>query len=152
MMLSDVNSPGQTAAYLRTLPAIRERCGRVHALAQRGKLEYFEYHPEKEEEVAKFCVGLMNVRMLCRLVLRLFITGHRETSVISLRCVHATRYELRREIDSFSRSHLMVAGATSTPDARASHRSSPSGLHRRRPQISSRSRAACSISSWFPSC
>ncbi|KAH9474885.1 Uracil catabolism protein 4 [Psilocybe cubensis] len=49
----------QTAIYLRTLPAIRERCGRIHALAQEGKLEYFEYHPEKEVEVARFCVQLM---------------------------------------------------------------------------------------------
>ncbi|PPQ86185.1 hypothetical protein CVT25_006928 [Psilocybe cyanescens] len=49
----------QTAAYLRTLPAIRERCGRVHTLAKEGKLEYFEYHPEKEVDVAKFCVQLM---------------------------------------------------------------------------------------------
>ena len=54
-----VNSPEQTAAYLRTLPAIRERCGRVHALAQEGKLEYFEYHPEKEADVAAFCIEIM---------------------------------------------------------------------------------------------
>ena len=54
-----VNSPEQTAAYLRTLPAIRERCGRVHALAQEGKLEYFEYHPEKEADAAAFCIEIM---------------------------------------------------------------------------------------------
>ncbi|PPQ72881.1 hypothetical protein CVT26_003502 [Gymnopilus dilepis] len=49
----------ETAAYLRTLPAIRERCGRVHDLAKEGKLQYFEYHPDKEEDVAKFCIDLM---------------------------------------------------------------------------------------------
>ena len=49
------------AVYLRTLPSIRERCERVHALAREGKLEYFEYHPEKEEDVASFCIGIMKV-------------------------------------------------------------------------------------------
>ncbi|KZT09919.1 DUF1688-domain-containing protein [Laetiporus sulphureus 93-53] len=49
----------QTAAYLRTLPAIRERCSRVHALAQQGKLEYFTYHQEKEADVAAFCIEIM---------------------------------------------------------------------------------------------
>ncbi|EJF59691.1 hypothetical protein DICSQDRAFT_108610 [Dichomitus squalens LYAD-421 SS1] len=53
------DSPVTTAAYLRTLPAIRERCRRVHALAQEGKLEYFDYHPEKEPEVAAFCVDII---------------------------------------------------------------------------------------------
>ncbi|KAI0365166.1 DUF1688-domain-containing protein [Pilatotrama ljubarskyi] len=53
------DSPEQTAAYLRTLPAIRERCGRVHALAQKGELEYFDYHPEKERDAAAFCVEII---------------------------------------------------------------------------------------------
>ncbi|KAI0717825.1 hypothetical protein C8T65DRAFT_640089 [Cerioporus squamosus] len=53
------NSTEETAAYLRTLPAIRERCGRVHALAKDGKLEYFDYHPEKEADAAAFCVEIM---------------------------------------------------------------------------------------------
>jgi hypothetical protein len=50
------------AAYLRTLPSIRERCGRVHDLAKDGKLEYFEYHPEKEKDVTEFCIGIMKAR------------------------------------------------------------------------------------------
>ena len=54
-------SPAQTATYLRTLPAIRERCGRVHNLAVKGELEYFDYHPEKEADVANFCIGIMKV-------------------------------------------------------------------------------------------
>ena len=53
----------ETAAYLRTLPAIRERCGRVHDLAKEGKLQYFDYHPDKEEDVAKFCIDLMKVEI-----------------------------------------------------------------------------------------
>ena len=56
-------TPEQTAAYLRTLPAIRERCGRVHALAKEGKLQYFTYHPEKETDVAAFCADIMKVRI-----------------------------------------------------------------------------------------
>ncbi|THU98479.1 DUF1688-domain-containing protein [Dendrothele bispora CBS 962.96] len=49
----------QKAAYLRTLPAIRERCGRVFELAKEGKLQYFDYHPEKEGDVTEFCLGIM---------------------------------------------------------------------------------------------
>jgi hypothetical protein len=48
-----------TAAYLRTLPSIRERCGRVFELAKQGKLEYFEYHPEKEADVVTFCTQII---------------------------------------------------------------------------------------------
>ena len=55
-------SPAQTAAYLRTLPAIRERCARVHALATEGKLEYFEYHPEKEADAVAFCIQTIKAR------------------------------------------------------------------------------------------
>lgn len=56
-------TPKQTAAYLRTLPAIRERCTRVHDLARQGKLEYFDYHPEQEDAVASFCVEIITVRI-----------------------------------------------------------------------------------------
>ncbi|KDR74811.1 hypothetical protein GALMADRAFT_249696 [Galerina marginata CBS 339.88] len=59
MILGTIITPSETAAYLRTLPAIRERCGRVHELGKTGQLQYFEYHPEKEIDVAKFCVDLM---------------------------------------------------------------------------------------------
>lgn len=75
-----LDSPAQTAAYLRTLPAIRERCGRVHALAQKGELEYFEYHPEKESDAAAFCVNIIKVRAdiyyLGKLVADLGCTEH----------------------------------------------------------------------------
>lgn len=62
MNLTSVFSPEGTVAYLRTLPAIRERCGRVFELAQQGKLEYFDYHPEKEADVAMFCTEIIQVR------------------------------------------------------------------------------------------
>ncbi|KAF4612634.1 hypothetical protein D9613_011798 [Agrocybe pediades] len=58
-LLGNAIPPSQTARYLRTLPAIRERCTRVHQLAQEGKLQYFDYHPEKELDVAKFCVDII---------------------------------------------------------------------------------------------
>jgi hypothetical protein len=51
----------QTAMYLRTLPAIRQRCSQVHELAKEGKLQYFDYHPEKEEEVSAFCIDIIKV-------------------------------------------------------------------------------------------
>ncbi|KAG6809716.1 hypothetical protein H0H92_015037 [Tricholoma furcatifolium] len=52
----------QKAAYLRTLPAIRERCSRVHDLAKQGKLQYFDYHPEKEADVAQLCIEIMKIQ------------------------------------------------------------------------------------------
>lgn len=47
--------------YLRTLPSIRERCGRVHDLARQGKLQYFNYHPEREQDVTDYCVRIIQV-------------------------------------------------------------------------------------------
>lgn len=52
----------QTAQYLRTLSAIRERCTKVHELAKQDKLEYFAYHPEREDVVASFCLDIIKVR------------------------------------------------------------------------------------------
>ena len=60
-MLGATIPPSQIAAYLRILPAIRERCSQVYELAKLGKLEYFDYHPENELDVAKFCIALMKV-------------------------------------------------------------------------------------------
>lgn len=50
-----------TVTYLRSLPAIRDRCSRVYELAKQGKLEYFDYHPEKEKEVVEFCTEIIQV-------------------------------------------------------------------------------------------
>jgi len=62
MNLASIFSPEGTATYLRTLPAIRERSSRVFALAEEGKLDFFEYHPEKEADVASFCAEIIQVR------------------------------------------------------------------------------------------
>ncbi|CAE6474930.1 hypothetical protein ACGC1H_006220 [Rhizoctonia solani] len=59
MNISSVFSIESTVTYLRTLPSIRDRCSRVHDLAQQGKLEYFDYHPEKEKEVVEFCAKII---------------------------------------------------------------------------------------------
>ena len=56
----------QMIEYLRTLPSIRERCGRVHDLAKQGKLQYFDYHPENEEIVTDYCIRIIRVRTLFR--------------------------------------------------------------------------------------
>ncbi|KAI0299350.1 DUF1688-domain-containing protein [Multifurca ochricompacta] len=53
------SSREQTIEYLRTLPSIRERCGRVHDLAKQGKLKYFGYHPDREEQVADYCIRII---------------------------------------------------------------------------------------------
>ncbi|OAX38850.1 DUF1688-domain-containing protein [Rhizopogon vinicolor AM-OR11-026] len=53
------SSPSMQAAYLRTLPAIRERCSKVHALAQQGKLEYFDYNAAKESSAVDYCLEIM---------------------------------------------------------------------------------------------
>lgn len=57
----NISSPSMQAAYLRTLPAIRERCSKVHALAQQGKLEYFDYNPAQESSVVNYCLEIMKV-------------------------------------------------------------------------------------------
>ncbi|KAJ7792467.1 hypothetical protein B0H14DRAFT_2930869 [Mycena olivaceomarginata] len=53
-------TPTETALYLRTLPAIRERCTRVLDLATQNKLQYFEYRPENEHAVTDFCVQIIH--------------------------------------------------------------------------------------------
>lgn len=58
----------QKAQYLRTLPSIRERCGRVHELAKQGKLQYFDYHPEKEQAAVDLCIEVIKVCLSYRWV------------------------------------------------------------------------------------
>lgn len=48
-----------TSEYLRTLPAIRERCGKVFALGQEGKLEYFDYDAGKEQAAVAYCAKII---------------------------------------------------------------------------------------------
>jgi hypothetical protein len=48
--------------YLRSLPSVRDRCSKVFEVAKSGNLEFFDYHPEQEETVAKYCVEIIQVR------------------------------------------------------------------------------------------
>ena len=73
-------STEQTIEYLRTLPSIRERCGRVHDLAKQGKLQYFDYHPEKEEDVTNYCIKI--IRVCLRALSIPLLTNLLENSVI----------------------------------------------------------------------
>ncbi|KAI6165185.1 hypothetical protein EDD17DRAFT_1799361 [Pisolithus thermaeus] len=59
MLALSPENPVTRAAYLRTLPSIRERCSRVHELAKQGRLQYFDYHPDKEDAVIEFCAGII---------------------------------------------------------------------------------------------
>lgn len=54
------NLPPAESKHLRSLPMIRFRCNLVHRLAQADKLQYFEYHPEREADVVEYCVKIMN--------------------------------------------------------------------------------------------
>jgi len=56
-------SPSMQAAYLRTIPAIRERCSKVHALAQQGNLDYFDYNPAQESSAVNYCLEIMKVSL-----------------------------------------------------------------------------------------
>lgn len=78
----------QKVAYLRSLPAIRERCSKVHALATQNKLEYFDYHPEKESEAVDFCLRIIKVRW------RLFVHVLPSKYLIS----HKTTARLRNKL------------------------------------------------------
>lgn len=61
LIISTEMSLEDKASYLRTLPAIRERCGRVFELAKAGKLDYFDYHADKESNVTDFCLNIIQV-------------------------------------------------------------------------------------------
>lgn len=49
------------APFLRTLAAIRTRCAQVHDLAEKGALQYFDYHPARRDAVIAFCASIMQV-------------------------------------------------------------------------------------------
>ncbi|KAF8585651.1 DUF1688-domain-containing protein [Ramaria rubella] len=59
MNISTTLTPAQTAMYLKTLPSIRERCTRVHELASQGRLEYFDYAPDREEHTVRYCIEII---------------------------------------------------------------------------------------------
>ncbi|SNX83179.1 related to protein urg3 [Melanopsichium pennsylvanicum] len=48
-------------AYLRTLPAVRERCSKIfNAVAINGEGEYFTYDASKEQAVADYCINIIH--------------------------------------------------------------------------------------------
>ncbi|KAG9313670.1 DUF1688-domain-containing protein [Chiua virens] len=57
----DQDSPRAQAMSLRTLPAIRARCARVHDLAEKGALQYFDYYPGRLDAVIEFCASIMEI-------------------------------------------------------------------------------------------
>lgn len=63
-------SPEATSAYLRTLPAIRERCERVFELGKKDSLQHFTYHADREADVVKFCIGIMQVSLYTSMATR----------------------------------------------------------------------------------
>jgi hypothetical protein len=75
-----ISSPEFQAEYLQTLPSIRERCGRVYALAQQGKLEYFDYRQEREAAVVEYCAKIIQVCISTQLP----IPGVTHVNMISL--------------------------------------------------------------------
>ena len=53
------------------MPSIRARCTKyIHDLETKGSLLYFDYHPEKEDEVVEFCKRVIEVRTAIILVFR----------------------------------------------------------------------------------
>jgi hypothetical protein len=61
MNIAGIIPLSEKATYLRTLPSIRERCNRVYDLATQGKLQYFDYHSEKEDVAVELCIDIIKV-------------------------------------------------------------------------------------------
>lgn len=76
----------QSAAYLKGLPSIREQCTRVHDLAKQGLLEHFDYISDRETQVVKYCIDIIQVGLSC---LQSPLSGDNPyISVISVRISH----------------------------------------------------------------
>ena len=50
-----------TVSYLRSLQAVGERSEQVFRLLQAGKLDHWDWQPEKLDGVVDYCIGLMEV-------------------------------------------------------------------------------------------
>ncbi|KAF5348888.1 hypothetical protein D9756_009821 [Leucocoprinus leucothites] len=94
-------TPQTTAVYLRTPPAIRERCSRVYDPATQGKLQLFDYHPEEEAEVAAFCLKIIELQS-------------QERMLFSNIQVPSSRQSPKSAISRFNHT---VAGAILMPDS-----------------------------------
>ena len=47
--------------YLRSLNAIRDRCAQVFQLAEKAKLDHWDFHPENLRVLVDFCAGIIQV-------------------------------------------------------------------------------------------
>lgn len=90
-----------TAQYLRTLPAIRERCLALYDLATQDKLLYFDYHPEKEADVVDFCLDIIKVRFVSN-IRKTFSDLNRETTTL----IPTTYASLSLPCLSLNKNHL----------------------------------------------
>lgn len=50
-----------SVAYLRSLPAVRERSQQVFDLIVQGKADHWDYHEDKMGDVVDFCASLIEV-------------------------------------------------------------------------------------------
>ncbi|KAE8269770.1 hypothetical protein A4X09_0g2570 [Tilletia walkeri] len=116
-----------TVSYLRSLPSIRARCQQVFDLASSTSdgLQYFEYHPEHEPEVVKFCAQIIQRdygseygSILAHGRARHFEVGGIPRVTTLLSNWHASKPEpvsaleaARRLVDLFTVSVLLDAGA-----------------------------------------
>lgn len=137
LSLQSQGNPQLQAVYLRTLPAIRERCLKVHDLAKRGGLQYFDYHPEKEGAVIEFCTSIIEVRpppALPPSIIdeNIFPERFRGKSFF---CEQSTLMWLNQTIKRHiaNRSHHTVAGAISMQVGHASNPCSVTGTHQAHP-------------------
>lgn len=52
-------SGSSTVDYLRTLPAIRDRCSQIFALSLHDQLQYITFNPSAEAKVVKYCLDII---------------------------------------------------------------------------------------------
>jgi hypothetical protein len=51
----------ETVSYIRSLPAIRERCSKVYKLAQDDKLDHWTLNADREDDVLDYCARIIKV-------------------------------------------------------------------------------------------
>lgn len=58
--MSSSTSVSPAVSHLRTLPSIRERCSLIfHHISSIGSGEYFTYNPSAEQDVAEYCIKII---------------------------------------------------------------------------------------------
>ena len=122
------------APFLRTLAAIRTRCAQVHDLAEKGALQYFDYHPARRDAVIAFCASIMQVCLGSFLPPppRPIDARYQRDFANAFDTVRATPPPMMFS-NPRRRSPLMADGATLTPVSPASRPSSNPGPPRASP-------------------